>query len=112
MNRLVVAVVLILPGCSSPVSQEEADALSSAAVARTDRCDSPLLTKKFVDSDDGFRYVWHCRREDDGSQRELDVTVSRSGEVELLSMTTSPDDPVFDLHLKSDRSSVPNATAE
>ena len=113
MNRLaLVVVVFILPACSSPLNQEDADSLSSAAVARTDRCDSPLLAEKSVDRDDGFKYVWNCRRESDGSQRELDVTVSRSGDVEILSMTTAPDDPVFELRLKGDRPSVPNASAD
>lgn len=100
MNRLIVmSFAVAAAACTSQITEEQADSRSSAAVARMDRCNAPLLERK-LRIKGGYLYTWKCAREDDGSQRELEVTVFTNGKVELLSMTTSPDDPLLDLHLK------------
>ncbi|APG03668.1 hypothetical protein BJI69_06955 [Luteibacter rhizovicinus DSM 16549] len=101
MNRLaLLALMITVSACSSKVTQEAAESLSSVKVAKTTQCVAPLLEEKSFDPDEGYLFVWKCQRERDGSQRTLEVTVSTKGDVDLRSMTMSPDDPVFELHLK------------
>lgn len=97
MNRIgPITLLLSLSGCSSEVTLAESDALSSAKVARTPQCDAPLLVSRAPEEEGrGLLYTWACKPEADGSRRTLEVIVSTTGDIELRSMTVSPDDPVF-----------------
>lgn len=103
MNRLLlVAFPALLIACSSKVSLEEADALSSAKVARTSNCDAPLLVSREPARSGGdLRYIWRCKPQDDGSRRSLYADVSQTGDVDLKAMTVSVDDPVFEANVKN-----------
>jgi len=103
MKRSACLLLLLMSGCSSKISLEEADSLSSREVARTPNCDAPQFVGRFRGfSGKGLTYEWRCKPQADGSTRSLFVDVSETGDVVLHAMTTSADDPEINISIKKE----------
>jgi len=90
--QLIVLMSMGFVGCSSRITEAQADALSSAAAAKDRDCQAPVMTSKKA-FPDRWAYEWACKPELYGDRSTLWVDVTTSGDVEAQSMTEGVSDP-------------------
>ena len=100
--QLIVLMSMGLVGCSSRITEAQADALSSAAAAKYPGCPAPRVTNKTT-YPDRWQYEWECKLEEYGERRTLWIEVTASGDVNPQSMSEGVNDPPpFELKVKKD----------